>query len=242
MIKKTRAIILHTIKYGESSLVVQAFTREWGRMSFLLKGARKTKKGNKSSLFQPLFLLDLDVYFKDGREMQWIKEATYVGAPPVFAGNIVKSTQAIFICELLSHTLQESEKNEALYGFLFNSIGVFNNPEFDSSSFHLIFMFKLMKYLGHFPQNNFSKESCYFDPGSGGFSPVAFGSDPAVEAKLGRTWYACFQAEYNTGDQLFMNQKSRNDFLDSLIDFYQIHYSQFGTLKSLDVLRSVFEE
>jgi len=74
MIRKTRGIVLHTTRYGESSLVVHCYTEQYGRQSYMIKGIRKSRKQNRSNLFQPLFILDFEIYHKDSREIQLVKE------------------------------------------------------------------------------------------------------------------------------------------------------------------------
>ena len=74
MLEKTRGIILHQIKYTDSGIVAQIYTRKFGRQSFLIKGMRNRKTGKHNILFQPMFILDLELYYKASREMQTLKE------------------------------------------------------------------------------------------------------------------------------------------------------------------------
>jgi DNA repair protein RecO (recombination protein O) len=74
MLEKTRGIILHQIKYTDSGIVAQMYTRKFGRQSFLIRGMRNKKTGKHNSLFQPMFVLDLELYYKPSREMQTLKE------------------------------------------------------------------------------------------------------------------------------------------------------------------------
>jgi DNA repair protein RecO (recombination protein O) len=74
MLEKTRAIVLHQIKYTDSGIIVQMYTRKFGRQSFLIKGMRKKKSGKHNILFQPMFILDMELYYKSSREMQTLKE------------------------------------------------------------------------------------------------------------------------------------------------------------------------
>ena len=69
MIRKTRGIVLHTIKYGETSLVLHCYTEQYGRQTYMAKGVRKSRRNNRSNLFQPLFLLDFEIYYKESRGM-----------------------------------------------------------------------------------------------------------------------------------------------------------------------------
>jgi DNA repair protein RecO (recombination protein O) len=240
MLQKTRAIILHSFKYGDSSLIVHAFTEEWGRQTFMLKGVRKSKKTNRSNMFQALFTLNLDIYYRENREMQWIKEATFIDSAPTFSSDVVKSTQAIFLSEVLIKTLREEEKNSDLFSFIFHSIAYLESLESASPSFHLLFLFQLSSYLGFYPRNNYSEQSVFFDYTSGSFSGTPPTANLEEEAALGLGWKQCFKAGYSTIDQVFISQQSRNLFLDSLLNFYKLHHHSMAELKSLDILRTVF--
>lgn len=242
MLSKTRAIVLHAIKYGDSSLIVDCFTRQWGRKSFLIKGVRKSRKGNRSNLFQPLFLLDLDVYFRDGRELQWIKEAGFPGRPPVFPGDVRKSTQAIFLAEVLKKTLHQEEKDEALFNFLESSIEFLDHSVEACFSFHLLFLFKLTRFLGFYPGRQNGQGDLFFHPDAGSFSQFPGGREIDMEKTLGTLWNACFTIDYSTADQVFTNHFQRNIFLDSLLGYYRIHQENFGELRSLEIIRSVFHQ
>ena len=107
MIRKTRGIVLHTTRYGESSLVVQCYTEQHGRQTYMLKGVRKSRKQNRSNLFQPLFILDFEVYHKDSREIQLVKEVTRTIPINSIPYDITKSTQAIFMAEVLYRVIRE---------------------------------------------------------------------------------------------------------------------------------------
>ena len=241
MLQKTRAIILHSIHYGDTSLIIHAFTEKWGRMAFLLKGARKSRKGNRSSMFQPLFLLDLDVYYKESRDLQWIKDANYIDRPPAGNQDITRSTQAIFISEVLMRTLKEEEANGQMFHFILNSIDYLNSTEDPSPSFHLLFLFKLTRYLGFYPMNNFSNRNEFFNTQAGSFSSIPMSADSERETQIASCWNSCFSSDYSVADQLFINKKTRNLFLNSLLEFYRIHLQTLNDLKSLEVLRTVYE-
>jgi DNA repair protein RecO (recombination protein O) len=74
MLVSTEGIVLHFIKYGESSVIVTIYTRDFGRQSYLVNAARSKKSQNKVSLLQSLFLVDMVAYQKQSRELHRIKE------------------------------------------------------------------------------------------------------------------------------------------------------------------------
>jgi DNA repair protein RecO (recombination protein O) len=240
MLQKTRAIVLHAVKYGDSSLIVQAYTEQWGRISMLLKGARKSRKSNRAVMFQPLYLLDLDIYYRDNREMHWIREAVFSDRVQGIHQDLVKSAQAIFLSEVLLKTIREEEKNPELFGFLQQSIQYFDAVVTASPSFHILFLFRLTRYLGFYPGNNFSADGYFFNTGTGLFSATPESLDLELETKLGEQWHHCFSSDYHSVDQLFSNHEQRNLFLDSLLRFYRRHHPSMKDLRSTDVLRTVF--
>lgn len=240
MLKKSRAIVLHSLKYGESSLIVHCYTEQWGRQSFLVKGVRKSRRQQRVNYFQPLFVLDMEVYFRDNRDLQWIKEVGFHGSVPDFQGNLTKSTQAIFLSEVMMKVLREEEKNEALFEFIYRSLAYFESLENASSSFHILFLFQLTRFLGFYPRNNYSEREEFFDVVSGAFREIPSSASIDTEKMLGTYWRSCFGLSYIQADQEFTNKKERNIFLDSLVSFYRHHIDSLGEFKSLDILRTVF--
>jgi DNA repair protein RecO (recombination protein O) len=73
---KTKGIVLKTVKYGETSVIVTAFTELFGTQTYLQNGVRTSnKKGQgKANLFQPGAILDLIVYHNELKNIQRIKE------------------------------------------------------------------------------------------------------------------------------------------------------------------------
>ena len=240
MLHKTRAIIMSTLRYGESSLIVHAYTEQWGRLTLMLKGVRKPGKRGRVGMFQPLHMLELDVYYRENREMQWIRDVAFSGDVPGMQHDVVKSTQALFLGEVLVKTIGEEERNPELFGFLAESVRYFGSLQEASPSFHLVFLFRLTRHLGFYPRNNFSERNRYFNLSAGDFGSVPETTDLEGEALLGRQWHSCFTNEYNTADQAFTNHDQRNRMLDALLRFYRLHHAARGELRSLEVLRTVF--
>ena len=58
---KARGVVLHTIKYGDSSMVAYLFTDLFGRMNYMIQGVHSSRgRGNKAALFQPMFLVEFE--------------------------------------------------------------------------------------------------------------------------------------------------------------------------------------
>lgn len=241
MLEKTKAIVLHATRYGESSLIVQCFTEKWGRQSFLIKGVRKSRKNNRANLFQALFLLEMDVYYKANRDLQWIKEVSMILPMNSLQQDMTKRAQALFITEVLSKTLREEEQNIELFQFLMTSIKYLEALEEANASFHLLFLFQFTKYLGFGPLANFSEQRKYFDLNLGSFVKDIVSLDQAREYEMGDCWRACFTNSYEELDKIIITQERRNQFLNSLLEFYHHHIDNLGEIKSVEILRTIFK-
>ncbi|MBR4176526.1 MAG: recombination protein O N-terminal domain-containing protein, partial [Bacteroidales bacterium] len=74
MILTTQGLVLHTTKYGETSIIAKVFTRELGLCSYIIKGIRSSSGRTKQNLMQPLSHLEMTVYNNPKKQLQYIKE------------------------------------------------------------------------------------------------------------------------------------------------------------------------
>ena len=122
MLSQTKGILLHNVKYGENSIIATIYTEKFGRQAYIVNSAKGKKAKNKASMLQPLYLLDMVVYQKQSREVQRIKEFKTYETFHSIPFNIKKSTQVIFIAEILYKLLREEESSPELFHFCENAI------------------------------------------------------------------------------------------------------------------------
>lgn len=242
MIEKIRGIVLNQIKYTDSGIIVRLYTREFGRISFMVKGMRNRKTGKHNSLFQPLFILDLEIYYKASREMQTIKEFSVAFAPYNIYSDILKSSVAIFLSEVLTSVLKEESPNEVLFAFFEESIRYFEDSRDGYANFHLAFLAGLSSYLGFEPGQKNNYEEVFFDMKNGNFVPLppVHGqySNPGNSAVLARL----FASSYESVRNIPLSGIQRNEVLDDLLNYFYIHLPGLNRIKSLDVLKAVFSQ
>ena len=106
---KTKGVVLRSVKYGESSLIVTMFTELFGVQSYLVNGVRtSTKKGSgRANLFQPAAILDLVVYHNELRNLQRIREFKWGYLYRDVLSDIKKNAVASFMVELLAKSLKQ---------------------------------------------------------------------------------------------------------------------------------------
>ena len=125
MYQKTDAIVIKSVKYSESSLIVNCYCKDFGLKSFFLRGILKTqvKQSIKKSLFEPLNLLEIVFANKLSNRLGYIKEAKLKYPYNSIPFNFDKNSVIFFLTELLYEVLQEDKnKNKKLYKYIYNSM------------------------------------------------------------------------------------------------------------------------
>lgn len=156
-----------------------------------------------------------------------------------FPYDIHKSSQAIFIAEVLNKCLRE-ESNLVLYSFVRNSIEYFDLVHQGSANFHLIFLIKLSKHLGFYPffKNEFSREFIQFERwGIQRHYPL---HSDYMDDYNSTILQDILDNNYNSYILLELNQKRRNELLELILKFYTIHFDGISNLKSYHILREIF--
>ncbi len=238
--RKTRGIVLHTTRYGESSLVVHCYTEQSGRQTYMVKGVRKSRKQNRSNLFQPLFILDFEVYHKNSAGIQLVKEVNRAMPLNSMPFDITKSTQAIFMAEVLYRVVKEEESNPMQAHFLINTIQYLDALEESSPDFHILFMFQLSKHLGFYPQNNYGDGGIFFNLASGRYKSHI--DDPEVQLNEAdsRLWNSYMALDFQPIKETEFNGSHRKTMLNNLVRYFKFHVEGMGDIRSLEVLHTFF--
>ncbi len=241
MLAAAEGIVLHFIKYGESSVIATIFTREFGRQNYMVNASRSRKSVNKAGLLQPLFLVDIVAYQKENRDIQRIKEMKINQVYQNIPFDITKSTQAIFLAEILYKTLHEQESYTELYDFVKNTLLYFDLMEEGWANFHLFFLFRLTEYLGFMPNTTKPGFEAWFDLRKGAMVP--FEPSHPLYANKEATEYLIKLSLLKMGElgQLKISRNMRDYLLSVLLDYYQLHFEGLGEIKSLKVLKEIFE-
>jgi DNA repair protein RecO (recombination protein O) len=241
VLEKTRGIFLHHINYSETSIIARIYTEKFGNQSYLINGVRKKKAAMRKSLFQPLFLLDLEVYYRPGRNLQRVRDVRFSIPFEHIPFDITKSSQAIFLAEVLLKCLKEEESNPELFDFLYHAIALLDMKKDGIANFHLAFLFHLTRFLGVAPQKSEHAHTVFFDLESAAFSVSEPLHNQYMNAETTGNFKQLFQFDLGKIEQLLIDKRQRTILLDQLIKYYQIHLDISSNLKSLVVLKEVME-
>jgi DNA repair protein RecO (recombination protein O) len=240
MFYKTEGIVLHGLKYGDSGKIVTVYTEAFGRCSFILQGIHAKKSANKANLLQPLFLLEMEIEHRQGRELQRARELRICHPYQSVPYDIVKSSQAIFLAELLYKVLREEEARPELFHFLSNSFQILDLLQSGVANFHLIFLIHLSRYMGFAPTNNFNDDQQFFDMASGSFTN---GRPPHLNyLEPGECLYfkEFMDISYEEAGTIRVSATIRNRLLQKMVEYFSLHLGIRLQIKSLEILGELF--
>lgn len=220
MLAKTRGIVFRFTKYGDSSIIVTIFTEVYGLQTYIVNGVRSKSAKNKIALYQPLTLLELVVYYKENQNIKRIKEIKCVHPYQSITSDILKSSIAIFINEILNKTVKEESRAQDLFDFIFQSLIILDHQETKVENFHLIMLIKLSRYLGF-----------------GAHTVNEILGHRMINTEEEKLLAELLVADYQTA--LRINTLQRRAILDTLIKFYSDHIDSFGEIRSIHVLKEV---
>ncbi len=176
MLLKTRGIVFRTIKYGETSVISDIFTEEKGLHTFIGGGVRSAKARMPFNLFQPMTVVDLVSYFREGAGgMNRLKELRAAEVFQAVPFEVRRGAVALFMAEICRKSIHEAEENPELFEFLLDHLRWLDTTPHPIANVHLHFLLGLSAHLGFQPQleTDDDREAHFFDLKEGTFSVVA---------------------------------------------------------------------
>ena len=239
---KTKLIILRTVKSGETSLVVTAFTELFGVQTYIVNGVRSAKKaGLKAALYQPASLLDAEIYHNDKNTMHRIREANRAIVFRNVLTDVVTNSVAVFLMELLYKLLKQPENNSELFYFCEDILIQLDDASPNiCANLPLFFVLQLSHFFGFRMDDNFSERNLFLDLQEGNFVSTQpthphfiSGENAMLSAEILRIR---IPAEL---EQIKMNHFRRRELLAKYMEYYSLHIHDFGQMKTLSVMQEV---
>ncbi len=245
VLHKTKAVVLRTVKYGETSLIVSAYTELYGLQSYIVQGVRSsTKKGTgKANYFQPGSILELVVYHQEMKNLQRIKEFKWSYLYEQVFADIIKNSVLLFMVELLQKCIKEPENNPDLFSFVEDALMQLDKADDAvTANFPIYFALHLTGFFGFQLNTEAAEQRSILDLQEGSFVkdyPQHVYYVDGKTAELFRELLKVMQpVELN---EIPMNYLQRRQILESIETYYLLHVPEFSKLKSLPVLQQIME-
>ena len=240
MLTKTQAIVLHTIKYGETRIIVDMFTRSHGRLSFIVNIPKSTKAKTKKQFFQPLSILEIEVDVRPKLQLQKLSDVRLASPFSSIPFNPHKLTISLFIAEFLYHALRTEQQNTLLYDYVENGILWLDSQADHYANFHLVFLMRLSRFLGFYPNLEHYQTGDYFDLRESMFMSVPPLHRDFLYPQEAEKIQVMMRMDYPTMHLFQMSHQERNRLLEVIITYYRLHLTGFPELKSIAVLQALY--
>lgn len=241
MLYKTRGIVLHTLAYNDKYSIIYMYTEAFGRSAYLVSRSRGKKSMVTKALFMPLASLEMEVEHLNKRDLNRIREARLCYPITELFCNPIKNVLGLFLSEVLFRVVRERESDMHLFAYLYDSIRLLELTDKGVANFHIVFLLKLLHYLGIFPNEESYTINSYFDMMNG----VFVGSLPSHDYYLNKEESSFFvkllKINFENMSLYSFSRQERVNVINHILDYYRLHLPEFPEIKSLSVMQSLFD-
>jgi len=120
-IRKSEAVVLNAIPYGETSKILTIFTRDFGKLAMMAKGARNTKSKFGGAL-EPFTHLSVIFYERETRDMQYVSDVSIINPYLRIRNSMNRTYAALAMVEICNRLIHGNEENHRLFDVLTQSL------------------------------------------------------------------------------------------------------------------------
>lgn len=234
----TKAIVLSSLKYSDSSLIVKCYTQKEGLKAYLIRGILKSKKGGlKVAYFQPLTQLNIVASHNTKGTLNAIKEVQIFNPYKTIYKDIIKQSVVMFLSEVLSYSIKEEEKNLPLFDYLETGLTWLDLHD-KIANFHLLFLLNLSRFLGFYPDLS-EKDKLGFDLVEGSFTDITSQKNVIVGNNFFQ-FKKLLGINFDNIENVSFSKHERQVVLKIIIRYFELHLDGFKKPKSLQILETVF--
>lgn len=242
MFSTLHCISLRSVRHSDKNTILSVWTAEAGRVSFAMPEGSGREARRRRAITMPLGLFEGECDIKPGRDILSIRD---VKPSPQALGAVPdpgKTVVAMFLADVLDKVLRQPVPDGHLSLFLFDALSIFgrmSNPA-AVANFHIVFLYKLMRYLGIQPDTGSWRPGAYFDMKEGRFlltPPLHddFLADEEVDAMR-----LVARLDFRSMAVARFSRDERNAILDTILHYYSAHLVRLDNLRSLQIIRSLF--
>lgn len=245
MTHKSKAVVLRTVKYGESSLIVTMFTELFGLQSYMVKGIRSSGKSaaGKISFFQPAALLDAEIYHNPIKHLQYIREYQWAYIYKDVYFDVLKNAVATYIVEMVLHTIREEEPAQELFEIVENALLYIDQHEGPQIlNIPLVFSLQLASLLGFRFHGQYTSQTPILDLQEGRYVQQSPQHGFTLEGETAQiNSFLMYINDINLAKDVQISNINRRSLLKCYQQFFSLHLENYREAKSYQILRTVLQ-
>ncbi len=246
MIVSTDAVVLRTVNYSETSIIVTLFTKNSGKITLMAKGARKPKSPFAAQL-EPMNILNINYFHKDSRNIQLLKESTFIDNSMSIRETYESLNYGLSIVEILDKLLQEYDVDPIIYRLCIKTLSAIKDSLAQYDIIFSFFLLQLSIRLGFMPELNRCcnctqpLETAKFDEHRGELmcENCVHGGEIKFSAGTIKLLQALIKTHIDNLHELKYADQNLIE-IDSFLDYYsKFHLDGMTKVKSLKILREL---
>lgn len=236
MFTKSQAIVLRTIPYSDSKLILNCYTPKFGKIAFIDYRAKGRKK-HRSGYFHPLAIIEVEYNSHERKQVYSAKSIQHSVQLQSVLTNPFKQSISLFLSEFLDFILKDEDSNETLYEYILKGISALDEAKEGYDLFHLKFILDLATFTGFFPEIQFNQyyENRFLNLMNGAFED----HDGSLTVSTNCTLFIVQLANtpYESLGDIDVSTGLITEGLNALMRYYSIHFPDFKTPTSLKIFR-----
>ncbi|MFQ5540145.1 MAG: DNA repair protein RecO, partial [Candidatus Binatia bacterium] len=145
----TPAIVLRSRPFGESDKIVSFLTRDYGKVTGIAKGAKRSRK-RFVNVLEPFCLVNLHFQERPHSSLTFIHACDWILVFKDLTMNLEKIAYASYLVEITDELTREREENRSLFEHLKQGLVTIEENQ-PSLSLLAIFQMKLLRLSGYQP-------------------------------------------------------------------------------------------
>jgi DNA repair protein RecO (recombination protein O) len=145
---KDEAIVIRSIRHGETSRIATLFTKENGKVAVIAKGARRGKSGAVGGIIETLNHIEAIIYFKASRSVQTLGNVTTIGHFPHVKDDLVLTGYAAAVAEMLNHSFTDGEADPDVFDAAVSTLNRLEEKTLDARIILWLFQLSLLRSIG----------------------------------------------------------------------------------------------
>lgn len=240
MEEKLEGIVINVIKYNEKHNIAHIYTDKLGMLPFLVRQGTTHASRMRNAMFMPLSLIEFEARLQPGRELGTLHDVRRAAMLMSIYIDPMKNAIAMFLSELLSHTIHEQEQNMVLYSYIKSCIMRLERAQSSVANFHICFLYRLGQFIGIQPDIESYQEGYWFNMNEGVFTQSPHAGMKSLPPAQAQVLPLLSRMTFDNMHHFKFTREQRNEMLEIILGYYRLHHSTLGTLRSPDVLKQLF--
>lgn len=233
---------MRTVRYSDRNSILTAYTRQGGRLSFLVPAGTSRAAARLRALLMPMGRFECVADIRPGRDIHSIRDVKAVVLPPV--ADPLRSTIALFVADMLSTLLKEPMSDPLLFDFIDDALRRLGENRKGMTlegaallNFHICFLIRLTRFLGIEPDWPTYLPGAVLDFADGIFRPFPPSHRNFLPPGESESASLLGRMNFRNLGHFRMTRFERNTILDRILLYYQTHFPSVGEPSSLSILR-----